>query len=541
MSRQPSRILQNPARRLVAICACLALLAGVMPAAGLAQGGGVDARNFEGGWQVLQYRDAAGSLTPVPPGIGVTMLAFNGTLKGEAACSDYVAGYTLPEEIVIVDTPTIDARGCDAAAQAIDDAFYAGLDATAKWSTRGLGSILILRDEIDEQVMVLTKAKLPSDPTLARWELARLGATDGSIEPVVQGTEPWIEFLRGGRVVGSTGCGSFLGSYVTNDTTISIKDVDARLTDCSDAARAQAEAVLATLDEITDFDVRPAGLVLEDGAGTTRMALVPAIDLGRRTWTPVEVLDADGEIAFGADRLVTSATRFSGTRFDGRSICRGFEGGSVRSGLALSTYDLEPTGGACPKPSDDTKESSQDVEDAWRGALERTASHALRGDELELLDVDGRPVMRLVPQAELVGPTWILAEMDVSPGARKGKLRPPAGTEPLTAIFEDVETGFIQGETGVTSYFGDYATPGAGQISITDVDTFGGCSRKAAAKPACKQQALFLELLQSADSFIVEPTELRLFLGTRKLLGFVPSQALAEAGPEPSPEPEAGG
>ena len=541
MSRQPSRILQGPARRALAVIACLALLAGVLPVTGLAQGGGADARNFEREWQVLQYRDATGTLTPVPPGIGVTMLPFRGTVKGEAACSDFEATYTLQEEIVIVDAPTVDARGCDAAAQAIDDAFYAGLDATAKWSTRGLGSILILRDEIDEQVMVLTRAKLPSDPTLARWDLARLAAADGSIEPVVQGTEPWVEFLRGGRVVGSTGCGSFVGSYVTNDTTISIEDVDARLTECSDAVREQAEAILDTFDEITDFDVRPAGLVLEDASSTTRMALVPSIDLGRRTWTPVEVLDAEGNVTFGADRLITSAVRFSGNRFDGRSICRGFEGGSVRSGLALSTYDLEPTGGACPKPADDTKESAQDVEDAWRGALEQTASHALRGDELELLDVDGNPVMRLVPQAELVGPTWVLAEMDVTPAARKQKLRPPSGTEPLTAIFEDVETGFIQGETGVTSYFGDYATPGAGQISITNIDTFGGCTGKAAAKPSCKQQALFLELLQSADNFIVEPTELRLFLGTRKLLGFVPSEALSEASPESTPEPDAGG
>jgi heat shock protein HslJ len=538
MSRQPSRILQSRASRALAGIACITLLAGAFPVASLAQdGGGADALNFERGWQVLQYRDATGTLTPVPPGIGITMKPFRDTMKGQAACSDFEATYTLQEEIVIVDAPTIEARGCDAAAQAIDDAFYAGLDATAKWSTRGLGSILILRDEIDEQVMVLTRAKLPADPTLARWDLARLAAADGSIEPVVPGTEPWVEFLRGGRVVGSSGCGSFVGSYVANDTTISIEDVDTRFTECSDAVREQAEAILATFDEVTDFDVRPAGLVLEDGSGTTRMALIPSIDLGRRTWTPVEVLDADGNVAFGADRLITSAARFSGNRFDGRSMCRGFEGGSVRSGLALSTYDVEPTGGACPKTG-----GYQEVEDAWRDALARVASHALRGDDLELLDVDGNPVMRLIPQAELVGPTWVLAAMDVAPQeARKGKLRPPSGTEALTAIFEDVETGFIQGETGVTGYFGDYTTPGAGQISIANLDTFGGCSRKALAKPPCKQQALFLELLQSADTFIVEPTELRLFLGTRRLLDFIPSEALPEASPEPSPEPETGG
>jgi heat shock protein HslJ len=539
MSRQSSRLLQIPSPRVLAAIAGVALLAGILPAASLAQAG-ADARNFEREWQVLQYRDARGNLTSVPPGIGVTMLPFRGTMKGEAACSDFQASYTLQEETVIVDTPTVDARGCDAAAQAIDDAFYAGLAATRKWSTKGLGSILYLRDEIDQDVMVLTRAKLPSDPTLARWELARLGSSDGSIEPVVQGTDPWVEFLRGGRVVGSTGCGSFVGSYVTNDTTIRIQDVDARLGDCNEVVQGQAESILATFEDITDFDVRPAGLVLKDGSGTTRMALVPAIDLGRRTWTPTEVLDSSGKVVFGADRLFTSAVRFSGDRFDGRSICRGFQGGSVRSGLALSTYDLKATSGACPKTKGDAQASQQAVEDAWLDALARTASHALRGDELQLLDVDGNPVMQLVPQAELVGPTWVLAEMDIAPGGPKQKMRAPTGTEPLTAIFEDVETGFIQGETGVTSYFGDYKTPGAGQIEVSNVDTFGGCS-KAAAKPGCKQQTLFLDQLQAADGFVVEPSQLRLFEGQRLLLRFVPSQAVPQATPEASPAPSTGG
>jgi heat shock protein HslJ len=460
-------------------------------------------------------------------------------MKGDGACSSFEAGYTLADQTVIVDPPRIDARGCDDAAQAIDDAFYQGLADTQKWSTRGSGSILILQDVIDEPVMRLTRAKLPSDPTLARWDLARLGAADGSIEPVLAGTEPWLEFLRGGRVVGSTGCGSFVGSWTSNDTTITLRDVDARLRDCNEATRDQAERILATFAEVTDFEVRPAGLVLEDAGGLTRMALVPAIDLGRRTWTPTEVLGEDGKAVIGADRLVTSAVRFSGSKADGRSICRGFEADSVRAGLALSVFPPTfPSGVVCPKPKPgEEKMSNQEVEDAYLGALQRAASHALRGDDLELLDVEGAPVMRLVPQAELVGPTWVLTELDITPTAGKSKLRPPSGSEPLTAIFDDAEFGFVTGQTGVTDYFGNYATPGAGQISISSIETFGGCSRRALSKPPCQQQELFLELLQSADSFIVEPDRLRLFKGTRPVLSFAPSQTLPETAATPTPEP----
>jgi len=487
------------------------------------------ARRIERKWQLLEYRDANGDLQLVPPGIGVTALPFAGTIKGEGACSSFESTYTLAKESFFVDTPTIEARGCDEASQAIDDAFYQGLADTRLWSTSG--SILTLRDEIDETVMTLTRAEIPADPTLARWELARIGASDGSIEPVIQGVEPWIEFLRGGRVVGSTGCGSFLGSYTINDSTIRISDVDARLGDCTSTLQQQAQTIVATLAEVTDFEVLPAGLVLEDSAATTRMALVPAIDLGRRTWTPVEILDAGGKVVFGTDRLNTSAVRFAGNIVDGRSICRGFKGGSLRSGLALSVFDLRPIGGSCGKARKSQTASSQEVEDAFFGGLLSVASHALRGSELELLDVEGHPVMRLAPQSELVGPTWVVAQLDVAPRAAKQRFKAPIGDIPLTATFEDI--GVIQGQTGANEFIADYATPGAAQIEISGTTAFGrACDGKKASTPLCKQEAAFLDLLESADSFIVRPEDLRLFKGTRPIVRFVPAQALPGE-PEP--------
>jgi hypothetical protein len=97
---------------------------------------------------------------------------------------------------------------------------------------------------------------------------------------------------------------------------------------------------------------------------------------------------------------------------------------------------------------------------------------------------------------------------------------------PLT-IFEDVETiGVVQGSTGVNDYIANYATPGAAQIRITDASPFLEiCSRGKAGTPACVQETAFLELLQSADSFIVRPEDLRLFRGTRLVLSFLPEQA----------------
>jgi heat shock protein HslJ len=504
----------------------LALLALCLPAAVAAQDDS-NAGNLLWKWQLLEYRGADGNPQLVPPGIGITALPFAGTVKGEAACSSYEASYSLVRESFRVDTPLIDSRGCDPTAQAIDDAFYQGLADTRTWSTSG--SILTLMDEVGDVVMTMTRAELPADPTLARWELARIGSADGAIEPVIAGVQPWVEFLRGGRVVGNTGCGSFVGSYATNDSTMSISGVDSRLADCTSALQEQATRIVDTLADVTDFDVLPAGLVLEDGSGTTRMAFVPAIDLGGRTWTPTAILNDDGEVQGGiSGRLNTSAVRFAGNSADGRSFCRGFDGRSLRSGLALNVSNVLPDrDSACPKPNPDDQVTSQDVENAFLRALEKAASHALRGDELELMDVEGRPVLRLVPQSELVGPTWVLSRMDVDPDARKQRLRAPIGEAPLTAIFEDVETiGVIQGSTGVNDYIANYATPAAAQIRITDTSPFGrACSGARAAKAACVQETAFLDLLRSADSFIVRDEDLRLFRGTRLVLSFLPEQA----------------
>jgi heat shock protein HslJ len=517
----------RPLGRAIAIAAALTL---GLSTATMAQNER-DEGNLLWQWQLLEYRGADGGQQLVPPGIGITALPFAGTVKGDAACSSYEASYNLVRESFRVDTPSIQARGCDPTAQAIDDAFYQGLADTRTWSTSG--SILTLMDEVGDVVMTMTRAELPADPTLARWELARIGGADGAIEPVIAGVQPWVEFLRGGRVVGSTGCGSFVGSYTTNDSTMSISGVDSRLTECTSALEDQANLILGTFADVTDFDVLPAGLVLEDANGSTRMALVPSIDLGGRTWTPTAIVGPDGEVVSEvSDRLNTSAVRFAGSSADGRSFCRGFDAGSLRSGLALSVSGLVPDGdSACPKPNPDQEVTSQDVEDAFLRALERAASHALRGDELELMDVEGRPVIRLEPQSELVGPTWVLSRMDVQPGARKQRLRQPIGEEPLTAIFEDVETiGVVQGSTGVNDYIANYATPGAAQIRISDASPFlEVCSRGRAGTPACVQETAFLELLQSADSFIVRPEDLRLFRGTRLVLSFLPEQAAPPA------------
>jgi heat shock protein HslJ len=535
---------------MVLLLLAVAAWPGVAEAQGRADPADPDRLQYK--WQLLEYRDD-GELVPVPPGIGITMLLFADTVTIEGACSSARSEFSLQAQSIEISPPAIEARGCDPATQAIDDAFYQGLTETSTWETSGgcetAGAacrppLLTLKDVVGDPVMTLTSATLPADPGLSRWDLGRIGAADGAIAPVITGVDPWIEFQRGGHVVGSSGCGSFLGTYTTNGTTMRISDVVTASPDCTSALREQADTIIATLGEVTDFEVLPAGLVLKDAGGLTRLAFVPAIDLEGRTWTPFEVR-RDGEVLETESGLLgTSAVRFAGREADGRSICRTFEGQQLSSGLALTVVGLRPDERYRCGRARKGQFPAQDVEAAFLGALERTASHALRGDELVLMDVDGNTVLRLEPQAPLAGPTWVLDEIDIAPLARSPKRRKPiVADQPITAVFS--ELGFLQGSTGVTEYDAEYAQRRGGQIDITDPVPLETVCRgpQRSRKPLCVQQQRFLEYLERADVIVVraDGSEMRLNDGERILLRFVPESLAAEPAEDEAPAEEAEG
>jgi heat shock protein HslJ len=469
-------------------------------------------------WQLLEYRDQSGSIEELPPGVVVTALLWFEDLSGEGACSTYDSSYTLQKEVLIIDEPKMTRRACDSDAQAIDDAFYGNLTQTATYVIDG--SVLEFRDVVGEPLMTFTKAIIPTDPTIAPWELARIAAADGSMGPVIAGTSPSVQFLRGGRVVGTTGCGWFVGSYTTNDSIMRVSDVSSSEDECTPELQQQAASIVSTFDGVADFQVLPAGLTLSDDSGAASMTLVPAISLGRRTWTPIQILDTAGESLVRTDRLANSSIRFSNQVAAGRTICRNYKAGSLRSGLALTVYDIDVdfASGKCRKKARPSEAISQQaVERIWVETLAGVASHALRGSELELMNANGVPVVRLIPQPEFAGVPWALTEM---PDAR-GKLESLEKGSQITATFED-GIGVVQGDTGKNPYFANFSTPSASTIDINDFLVTGSkCEGARRSRlPLCKQEQRYKKALVSADSFVVSDRGLELRKGSKRILAF---------------------
>lgn len=273
----------------------------------------------------------------MPPGIGVDLLFFSGEAAGDGACTEYEkASYSLSGPTVQMLEPTITARACDNEAQRVDDAFYDALFRTGTYAIEG--AALRLLNPAGDTLAAFTRGLVPADPTIAPWRLERIAGTDRSSGPVIEGSLPSIRFLPGGRMIGESGCGSFLGSWQVRDSLMTISDVAFRLENCTNDLRDQADIILSTLVEISEFTVRPAGLALEDGAGITRLALVPDIRLAERNWAPTAVLDRNGDVILSADLLRTASVRrrckgLGSHALPPRLCCRQSAGGSGRHHL----------------------------------------------------------------------------------------------------------------------------------------------------------------------------------------------------------------
>ena len=96
------------------------------------------------------------------------------------------------------------------------------------------------------------------------WTAADLGGT-----PIPAGTEVTLSFLDG-RLIGNSGCNSYIGSYTLTGEGLSLGSVGATRMACPPEQMQTEQAVFAAFDTIARFDIAPDGaLRLLGGDGTT--------------------------------------------------------------------------------------------------------------------------------------------------------------------------------------------------------------------------------------------------------------------------------
>ena len=366
--------------------------------------------------------------------------------------------------------------------------------------------------------MTLTRAVIDDDPTVARWDLARIGTADGSIEPVIQGVDPWIEFLPRRTPRGQLRLRLVPGLLHHQRRHHRITDVAYRLETAPRGCGSRPSASWPRLDEITDFDVLPAGLALKDAAGHDP----PRADPRHRPRpahldTRRDLDDASGDPCSVRCDLNTSAVRFKATAWPRVAPSAATSRPTACAPDWRSAHPTSSSTGRLPVPSPPrprpARRRYRSVENAFIDALEAASSHALRGSELELKDVNGNTLMRLLPQADLVGPD-VGRRLD-GRHTQQGQVhqaQPPKGERRSRRHSRTSKSSSARlappTAAAANLYVANYRTPAAAKIRIWDATVDGrACNGTKARSAACKQQRRFLNLLQSADSYTVRETE----------------------------------
>jgi heat shock protein HslJ len=144
-----------------------------------------------------------------------------------------------------------------------------------------------------------------------------------------------------------------------------------------------------------------------------------------------------------------------------------------------------------------------EVERAFTGALASVRAWALEGDELRLLDADGRVALRFraAVAPAFVGTAWVATGIN---NGRGGVASPVEGTE-VTATFRD--DGRVTGSGGCNRYFGPYERAGA----AIRIGPLAG-TRMACPEPpgAAEQEAAFLAAMERATTWSIREDRLEL-------------------------------
>ncbi|WP_295884090.1 META domain-containing protein [uncultured Thiohalocapsa sp.] len=218
------------------------------------------------------------------------------------------------------------------------------------------------------------------------WQLARYRTEAGLTDAAEGGARAVLRF-EDGRVGGSAGCNRLLGGYSLEDEVLTIApNMASTMMACPPPLMEQEQAVIAALGQVAGYGLTDTGLALTDADGEALLTFVElaGTPLTGTTWHLTHYNNGKGglvTVAAGTDFVLMLA---DDGRLSGKA-CNNYRGGYIVSGEDFALEGpLAATKMLCPEP-----EGINEQEAAYFAALERVASHRIRGDELVLLDADG--------------------------------------------------------------------------------------------------------------------------------------------------------
>jgi len=479
-------------------------------------------------WSLDSYLDENDTLIPVLPGTEVSA-AFgpDGKVGGSAGCNGYGGDYSLDGTDLSVSSLVQTLKLCTEPEGIMEqEARFMELLGSAA-GCRLENDRLILTDAEGATVLVFTEEEPVALPGTS-WRLASLFDENGTMTPVISGTNVTLAFDADGRLGGSAGCNSYGAGYTVDGVNLTIEppirtemycseppglmdQEDRYLALLTEAASYRVERVTAdggrlSLDATISSRTENDRLVLTDANGTEILAFEPV------AWTPdlplvgtdwvLDSYSTGGDAVSSVLNGTTIAAKFSADgNVGGNAGCNLYGGDYTLDGENLTVSSLFSTLMYCETPG------IMEQEGAYLGLLANATSFRVEGDRLTLTDAAGTDILFFVqapevPPAPLTGTGWTLESYSSPEGESVSSVI--AGTA-ITATFSD--DGNVTGNAGCNSYGAGYVLDGATITIEPPISTKMYCGEP---DGIMEQENTYLNLLSSVSSYRVEGNRLSL-------------------------------
>ncbi|NEX19454.1 META domain-containing protein [Thiorhodococcus mannitoliphagus] len=229
-----------------------------------------------------------------------------------------------------------------------------------------------------------------------RWTLTDYRSADGLSQVWPKSRPPRFSF-QDGSFSGSTGCNRITGSYRLDGSILTIgKGLAATQMGCPAPLMAQEKAVIQALRRVATVHRKGATLELHDSADEVllRFSLPQRTPLTGHTWK-LESYD-NGSAALTTPIPGSEITlKLDGEdRLSGHDGCNAYMSGYSLSGDALAFGPIATTRMACRGGPERAEQAGR-----YAAALTQAASYQLQGQELTILDANGKPMARFTSEA----------------------------------------------------------------------------------------------------------------------------------------------
>jgi len=288
------------------------------------------------------------------------------------------------------------------------------------------------------------------------WTLDSYLDENGTLVPVLPGTEVTAAFSTDGKVTGSAGCNYYGGDYQIDGTTLSISSLVQTLKLCT-----EPKGIMEQEARFTDLLGSAAGcriendrLIITDAAGATTLIFVeedaPTGLAGNTWWTLVSLARENGTQTPVLDGTSVTVTFSAEGSLGGSAGCNHYSADYTVDGATLTIEPAIRTEMYCNEP-----EGLMEQEDRYLALLTDVASYRIENDRLILADSEGADLLvfeKAVPKSDLplVGTDWVLDSYSTGGDAISSVI---AGAT-VTANF--AADGNVTGNAGCNHYGGRY-------------------------------------------------------------------------------------